>query len=258
MMDTAGQAHRRGSTSSTQSFVRPTHALSSYYSSLSGEWWAERFSYEHYVGSTADLYTWNDMNEPSVFNGPEVTLRKNAMHFGDWEHRHVHNLYGLLMHQATAMGLVNRNERRDKRPFVLSRAFFAGTQKWGAVWTGDNKADWGHLKASEPMILSLGLAGITFSGADVGGFFGNPSPELLLRWYQAGAYQPFFRAHAHLDTARREPWVHGEPWTTRIRQTILARYQILPYIYTLYYKVAVFFRILPMPHTCRLHRLASQ
>ena len=78
------------------------------------------------------------------------------------------------------------------------------------------------------MLLTIGIAGLPFSGADVGGFFGNPDTELLVRWYQAGSFQPFFRAHAHHDSKRREPWVHGEPTTTMLRNAVLARYQYLP------------------------------
>ena len=72
------------------------------------------------------------------------------------------------------------------------------------------------------------------SGADVGGFFGNPDAELMVRWYQLGAFYPFFRGHAHLETARREPWLFGEEATTRIRTAIRSRYALLPYLYTLF------------------------
>jgi alpha 1,3-glucosidase len=178
------------------------------------------------------LYTWNDMNEPSVFSGPEVTMPKDLLHHDDWEHRDVHNVYGSLLHRSTYEGHLLRSDGTD-RPFVLSRAFFAGTQRYGPIWTGDNMAEWEHLRASIPMLLSIGIAGIPFCGADVGGFFGNPSPELLTRWYQLGAYQPFFRAHAHIDTKRREPWLFGDPYTGIIRDAIRARYRILPYLYTL-------------------------
>ncbi len=104
-----------------------------------------------------------------------------------------------------------------ERAFVLTRSFFAGSQRFGAVWTGDNAAKWDHLAVSVPMLLSLGVSGIQFSGADVGGFFGDPDSELLVRWYQTGVWQPFFRAHAHIDTKRREPWLFGEPVTSHIR-----------------------------------------
>ncbi|XP_057316342.1 neutral alpha-glucosidase AB-like isoform X2 [Hydractinia symbiolongicarpus] len=195
-------------------------------------WWASKFALDQYQGSTLNLMTWNDMNEPSVFNGPEITMHKDAVHYGNWEHRDVHNLYGMYLHMSTFEGHLQRSDGKE-RPFVLSRAFFAGSQRYGPIWTGDNKADWSHLKASVPMLLSLNVAGLPFSGADVGGFFGNPEPELLVRWYQAGAFQPFFRGHAHLDTRRREPWLFGEENTKLIRTAIRKRYAILPYLYTL-------------------------
>ncbi|KAM8938957.1 neutral alpha-glucosidase AB isoform 1-T1 [Pelodytes ibericus] len=198
------------------------------------EWWSSMFSYDQYEGSMENLFVWNDMNEPSVFNGPEVTMHKDAVHWGGWEHRDIHNLYGLYVQKATADGLIQRSEGKE-RPFVLTRAFFAGSQRYGAVWTGDNAAEWGHLKISIPMCLSLALVGISFCGADVGGFFKSPEPELLVRWYQAGAYQPFFRAHAHLDTPRREPWLHGEANLKVIRDALQQRYALLPFWYTLFY-----------------------
>ncbi|KAJ8338004.1 hypothetical protein SKAU_G00369700 [Synaphobranchus kaupii] len=196
-------------------------------------WWASMFAYDQYEGSMENLYTWNDMNEPSVFNGPEVTMHKDAVH-GNWEHRDVHNLYGFYVQMATAEGLIQRSAGVE-RPFVLTRAFFAGSQRYGAVWTGDNAAEWDHLKISIPMCLSLGLVGISLCGADVGGFFKSPSQELLVRWYQTGAYQPFFRAHAHLDTPRREPWLFGPENTALIREVVRQRYTLLPYWYQLFY-----------------------
>ncbi|KAK9673187.1 hypothetical protein RND81_12G151800 [Saponaria officinalis] len=209
---------------------------SSYLDMLSPEvrdWWAEKFSYENYAGSTPSLYIWNDMNEPSVFNGPEVTMPRDALHVGGVEHREVHNAYGYYFHMGTSHGLIKRSDGKD-RPFVLSRAFFAGTQRYGAVWTGDNTAEWEQLRVSVPMVLTMGLTGITFAGADVGGFFGNPEPELLVRWYQLGAYYPFFRGHAHHDTKRREPWLFGERNTELMREAIHNRYMLLPYFYTLF------------------------
>ncbi|XP_058070690.1 probable glucan 1,3-alpha-glucosidase [Magnolia sinica] len=196
-------------------------------------WWADKFSLHNYVGSTPSLYIWNDMNEPSVFNGPEVTMPRDAIHYGGVEHRELHNAYGYYFHMASTDGLLKRGEGKD-RPFVLSRAIFAGSQRIGAIWTGDNSADWDHLRVSVPMILTLGLTGMSFSGADVGGFFGNPEPELLVRWYQLGAYYPFFRGHAHHDTRRREPWLFGERNTELMRDAIHIRYTLLPYFYTLF------------------------
>ncbi|KAI1320608.1 hypothetical protein EDD11_000130 [Mortierella claussenii] len=209
-----------------------------FYNPKARDWWASQFAYDKYVGSTKTLFTWNDMNEPSVFSGPEITIPKDVIHYGNVEHRNVHNLYGTMFHSATAQGLTQRNET-NQRPFVLSRAFFAGTQRYGAIWTGDNLATWEHLEIAAPMLLTIGLSGVPFSGADVGGFFGNPDAELLTRWYQAGAYYPFFRAHAHLDSKRREPWLFGEPYTTQIREAIKTRYTYLPFWYTLFHETSV-------------------
>lgn len=92
-------------------------------------------------------------------------MPRNALHQGGVEHRELHNAYGYYFHMATADGLVKRGDGKD-RPFVLSRALFAGTQRYGAVWTGDNSADWDHLRVSVPMVLTLGLTGLSFSGKD--------------------------------------------------------------------------------------------
>ncbi|XP_073725622.1 neutral alpha-glucosidase C [Misgurnus anguillicaudatus] len=204
-------------------------------SSKTRSWYARNFSLNKYEGSTESLFIWNDMNEPSVFNGPEQTMPKDAVHHGDWEHRDLHNLYGFHQHMATFEGLLTRSGGLE-RPFVLSRSFFAGSQRWGAIWTGDNVATWEYLKISLPMLLSLSLTGIHFCGADVGGFVQDPDPELLVRWYQAGALQPFFRGHSSKDTKRREPWLFGDDVTSAIRSAIQQRYFLLPYWYTLFYQ----------------------
>uniref|UniRef100_A0A670HYI4 Glucosidase alpha, neutral C n=1 Tax=Podarcis muralis TaxID=64176 RepID=A0A670HYI4_PODMU len=199
------------------------------------EWYADQFAFSAYKGSSEILFAWNDMNEPSVFRGVELTMQKDAVHYGKWEHREVHNLYGFYQQMATAEGLIRRSGGLE-RPFVLTRSFFAGSQKYGAVWTGDNKAKWQYLKISVPMLLTISMAGISFCGADVGGFIGNPEPELLVRWYQAGALQPFFRGHANMNTKRREPWLFGEENTRIIRNAIKERYSLLPYLYALFYR----------------------
>eukprot|EP00835_Amoeboradix_gromovi_P002071 NODE_109_length_19684_cov_0.566709.p1 type:complete len:699 gc:universal NODE_109_length_19684_cov_0.566709:6203-4107(-) len=208
--------------------------------------WADLFNYNNYV-STSTLYTWNDMNEPSVFNSIEITMPKDNLHTVSTtasnngqlsisrtqvQHHQIHNVYGLHQHMATCMGQIQR-DTKSKRPFVLSRSFYAGTQQYGPIWTGDNKATWDHLKSTIPMLLQLQLAGLPFAGADVGGFFGNPDGELLSRWYQLAVYQPFFRAHAHIETARREPWLFPE-YLASISNSIKWRYKLLPYLYTLF------------------------
>ncbi|XP_051872354.1 neutral alpha-glucosidase C-like [Pristis pectinata] len=198
------------------------------------DWYANKHGLDQYKDSTDILFVWNDMNEPAVFSGPELTMPKDAVHAGGWEHRELHNLYGFYQQWASAEGLIRRSGGRE-RPFVLTRSFFAGSQRYGAVWTGDNVADWSYLKISIPMLLNLSITGISFCGADIGGFVQNPEPELLVRWYQAGAYQPFLRNHSHTETKRREPWLFGEGNTRIIRKTIQERYALLPFWYTLFY-----------------------
>ncbi len=199
-------------------------------------WWADQFALDKYEGSTLDLFTWNDMNEPSVFNGPEVSMRKDVKAVNGQEHREWHNLYGFYQQMATAEGHIKRSPGKSERPFVLSRAFFSGSQRYGAIWTGDNAGRWDHLEMAGPMLLSFNIGGLPFIGSDAGGFFGNPDAELMTRWFQAAAYHPFFRGHAHHDAKRREPYVFGEPHTERLRQAIISRYQLLPLWYTLFYK----------------------
>lgn len=196
-------------------------------------WWAGLYALDSYRGSTDRLGIWNDMNEPAIFRGPEETMAKDAVHHGGVEHRAVHNIYGYLNVMASHAGLAARTP--GARPFILTRAFFAGSQKYAAVWTGDNAAKWDHLRASIPMALSLNVAGIVHSGADVGGFFGNPDEELLVRWYQAAAFLPFFRAHAHIETKRREPWLFANETTAALRSAVLRRYALQPYWSTAFY-----------------------
>ncbi|KAI5956603.1 ROT2 [Candida jiufengensis] len=183
-----------------------------------------------------NLHIWNDMNEPSVFNGPETSAPKDNLHFGQWEHRSIHNLFGLTYHETTFNSLLSRLP--NQRPFILTRSYFSGSQRTAAMWTGDNMSKWEYLKISIPMILTSNIVGMPFAGADVGGFFGNPSKELLTRWYQAGIWYPFFRAHAHIDSRRREPWMIGEPYTSYIRDAIKLRYSLLPVFYTSFYQAS--------------------
>lgn len=181
------------------------------------------------------------MNEPSVFNGPETTMPKDTVFHDNWEHRDIHNLYGMTFHGATYHGVKERespNEDKQFRPFVLTRSFFAGSQRTAAMWTGDNEAKWSHLQASLPMLMAQGIAGMPFAGADVGGFFGNPSKELLTRWYQAGAFYPFFRAHAHIEAKRREPYLAGEPYVSIIRDAVRLRYSLLPAWYSAFHRAS--------------------
>lgn len=200
------------------------------------EWWKSLFTYDRFKGTLENTFIWNDMNEPSVFNGPEVTMPKDNIHHDNWEHRDVHNINGLTFVNATYQALVSRKKGEQRRPFVLTRSFFAGSQRMGAMWTGDNQASWEHLAAGTPMILAQGVSGFPFAGADVGGFFGNPESELMSRWYQAGAFYPFFRGHAHIDSRRREPYLLPEPHRSIITAALRLRYSLLPVWYTAFYQ----------------------
>lgn len=200
------------------------------------EWWKTLFKYDSFKGTMKNTFIWNDMNEPSVFNGPETTMPKDNIHFGNWEHRDIHNLNGLTFHNATFQAMLSRKKGELRRPFILTRSFYAGSQRLGAMWTGDNQASWDHLEASIPMVLNQGISGYPFAGADVGGFFGNPGKDLITRWYQAGTFYPFFRAHAHIDSRRREPYLLGEPHTAIVTAAIRLRYQLLPAWYTAFYQ----------------------
>ncbi len=206
---------------------------------LAIDWWKTLFKYDAFQGTAENTFVWNDMNEPSVFNGPETTMPKDNLHHGGWEHRDVHNLNGMTFHNATHQALLSRKPGELRRPFVLTRSFFAGSQRLGAMWTGDNQASWEHLAAAVPMLLSQGISGFPFSGADVGGFFGNPDKDLQARWYQAGAFYPFFRGHAHIDARRREPYLAGEPHTSIITTALRLRYSLLPAWYTAFHQAHV-------------------
>ncbi|MEH6437142.1 glycoside hydrolase family 31 protein [Massilia sp. DD77] len=189
---------------------------------------------------------WNDMNEPGVFPpdgfsqpeiglGPQRTFPLDARHAGDGRpgtHAQYHNVYGMQMARASFEGL--RSLRPDKRPMVLTRAGFAGVQRYAAVWTGDNSPTWSHLALTIPMLTNLSVSGVPFVGADVGGFMGSPSAELHTRWLQAAALTPYFRTHSNDVSAPREPWAFGAAHEAINRDTIALRYQLLPYLYTLF------------------------
>ncbi|KAJ7840497.1 glycosyl hydrolases family 31-domain-containing protein [Mycena olivaceomarginata] len=167
----------------------------------SWDWWKALFkttalkSGWSWTSSTMDIHIWNDMNEPSVFNGPEISIPRDNIHYGGWEHRDVHNINGMLFLIRLQSNSTSKavQERIDppQRPFVLTRSFFAGSQRFGAMWTGDNLGTWEHTAVGVQMVLANGIAGMSFAGSDVGGFFGNPEPEMLIRWYQVGIFNPF-------------------------------------------------------------------
>jgi alpha-glucosidase len=176
---------------------------------------------------------WNDMNEPSIFDQPSKTMPLDVVHSIEGrktDHREVHNIFGMENARATYEGL--RHLEPDSRPFVLTRAAFAGAQRYAATWTGDNSATWNHMRISIPQLLNLGLSGYAFVGDDIGGFAGNPTPDLLTRWMELGVFNPIYRNHATKGSRNREPWVDGPEHEDIRRRYIETRYQILPYIYT--------------------------
>ncbi len=147
-------------------------------------------------------------------------------------HDEVHNAYPLFQIISTYEGFIKSNS--NKRSFILSRSGFIGIQRYAAVWTGDNQADWSHMEISAPQLLSLGLSGNSFVGADIGGFSDDADPELLIRWFQLGAFYPLFRNHSDINSRRKEPWVFGEEVESMIKEAINLRYKLLPYLYKLF------------------------
>jgi alpha-glucosidase len=182
---------------------------------------------------------WCDMDEPALFVPMLATMPDDVVHPGGGTmrlHGQVHNLYGSQMARAAHEGLARL--RPERRPFVITRAGFAGLQRHALQWTGDNSSWWEHLWMAMPQLQNLGLSGVAFCGTDVGGFFGDATPELLARWTEFGILQPFCRNHAHMDSAPQEPWAFGEPWETICREMLSLRMELLPYFYGLFDEAA--------------------
>src|ERR1051325_4221712 len=146
------------------------------------------------------------------------------------DHREIHNVYGMEMTRSTYEGMLNA--RPNERPFVLSRASYAGGQRYTALWPGDNTSNWAHLRQSIPTLLGLGLSGFPFVGSDIGGFVDAPSAELYTRWLQAGVFYPFMRTHTMFGSPDQEPWSYGTEHEAINRRAIELRYQLLPEIYS--------------------------
>lgn len=197
--------------------------------------YADQYLMDKFVDQSIYTGIWNDMNEPAVFNdNTEKTMPRANLHYGDWEHRNLHNMYGLMHTKGTFDGVLRRSNSQ-LRPFILTRSFFAGSQRYAAVWTGDNTAGWEFLQVSIKTCLSLAVVGFSFCGSDIGGFSEEPTAELMERWYQASAYQPFFRNHATSGSRRREPYLF-EDSVDIFREAIRARYSLLPLWYTMFYE----------------------
>ena len=199
------------------------------------DWWGTL--YKDFVAKGVSGF-WNDMNEPSVFQTRSLTMPDTVQHRIDEpgfeprtaSHVEIHNVFGMENSRATYEGLLKLQP--NVRPFVLTRASFAGGQKYAATWTGDNTSSWDHLRLTIPMLLNLGLSGFGISGADVGGFIGTPGPELLTRWTELATFQPIDRNHTNKGSGNKEVWVHGPEQEGIRRKYIEERYKLLPYLYT--------------------------
>ncbi len=178
---------------------------------------------------------WCDMNEPSMFVPRQSTMPGDVVHPGDDDprfHAQIHNTYGSLMARAAREGLLDL--RPDERPFVITRAGYAGLQRHALQWTGDNSSWWEHLWMSMPQLQNLGLSGVAWAGVDVGGFWGDTNGELLARWTEFGIFQPFCRNHTAIGTRRQEPWAFGEPFESVCRKMLKLRQRLIPYLYTVF------------------------
>jgi alpha-glucosidase len=199
-------------------------------------WWGSQ-----YAGLVNDGVAgiWNDMNEPAVFDTPTGTMPLDVRHDNEGaptDHREIHNVYGMEMSRSTYEGLLKL--RPNARPFILSRASFAGGQRYTALWPGDNTSNWAHLRQSIPTLLGLGLSGFPYVGSDIGGFVGAPSAELYTRWLEAGVFYPFMRTHTMFGSPDQEPWSYGPEFETYNRRAIELRYELLPEVYNVMHESA--------------------
>src|SRR5215216_6714722 len=197
-------------------------------------WWGEN---QRALTDAGVAGLWCDMNEPALFIPHVSTLPDDVVHPGGRagaakRHAQLHNTYGSLMARAAREGLLAL--RPDERPFVITRAGYAGLQRHAMHWTGDNSSWWEHLWMSMPQLQNLALSGIAWAGVDVGGFGGDTNGELLARWTEFGIFQPYCRNHTTIGTRRQEPWAFGEPYESVCRDMIKLRQRLLPYLYTLF------------------------
>lgn len=201
-------------------------------------WWADL--YKDFLDKGVDG-VWNDVNEPQISNTPTGTMPEDNKHLGGDKipagpHLKYHNVYGYLMVKASREGIMKA--RPQNRPFILTCSNFLGGQRFAATWTGDNASWESHMTMSVPMILTLGLSGQPFSGADVGGFLFNPDADLFGRWMALGAFYPFSRGHACAGTINKEPWAFGQKVEDVSRMALERRYVLLPYYYTLLHEAS--------------------
>jgi len=227
-------------------------------------WWGELYRALYEAVGVSGF--WNDMNEPAVFHVNHKTLPSSVLHHYDGypcSHRKAHNIYGQQMSQASWDGM--RKIQPEKRPYLLTRASYSGGQRYAAIWTGDNVADWENLQVANIQCQRLSISGFSFCGTDIGGFTGCQDGELFVRWLQLSVFHPLMRthskgSHAAGDTisttdpeettppitsamdavnaailtfvTSQEPWSYGDKWTVLAKKAIELRYALLPCLYT--------------------------
>jgi alpha-glucosidase len=210
------------------------------------EWWGKL--YEEFYSDFEIGGFWNDMNEPAVFKVINHTFSNQVQHhfegFGA-DHKQIHNVYGMLMTKASYEGLIKI--RKEKRPFLITRATYSGGQKFGFTWTGDNVGTWNHLAIAHRQMVRLSISGFSLSGSDIGGFSHRPTGELYLRWMQLAVLHPLMRVHSmgtHMSgtggineyeshpTDHREPWEWPTNYQDHINNAIKWRYKIFPILYS--------------------------
>ncbi|OYU83426.1 MAG: glycosyl hydrolase [Flavobacterium sp. BFFFF2] len=199
------------------------------------EWWAGLF--KELISEIGVKGVWNDMNEPAVMEVPGKTFPMDVRHDYDGNpcsHRKAHNIYGTQMARATYEGV--KRFSYPKRPFIITRSAYSGAQRYTSTWTGDNVASWEHLWLANIQMQRLSLSGLGFAGSDIGGFAEQPSGELYARWIQLGVFHPFCRTHSSGDHGDQEPWSFGEEVVNITRKFVELRYQLLPYLYTMFWQ----------------------
>lgn len=195
-------------------------------------YWAQQYRFFTERGVAG---IWHDMNEPAALTtAGHPTLPDPLCHDLEGrggDHAEAHNVYGLLEGRAGYEGLLQA--RPDRRPWILTRSGWAGVQRYAWNWTGDTPTSWWSLMVNLRVPLMLGLSGLPYCGPDIGGFMGDPSPELYARWFSAASFLPFFRTHSSAFVKRREAYSFGDPTTSVCRRYLRLRERLMPYWYTL-------------------------
>ena len=195
------------------------------------DWWADNMKF---LPDNGIHGYWNDMNEPAVGGS---YLPDNLMFDFDGHKAgalEAKNLYGMLMARSSYESALKYGGNR--RPFVLTRSGFAGVQRYAAVWSGDNTARDEYLLGGTLLNTQLGLSGLSFVGDDIGGYIGNTSKELFIRWMEVGMFAPYARNHKEAFAPANEPWSYGEEAEAIAREFIGFRYRLLPYLYSKFHE----------------------